>query len=200
MLVAFINGHGGVNPSTGQYVTSGKRSPIWEDGRQLFEGVSNRSIVLKIMELCCYNQIECINLVPEWQDISLGERVRRVNKLYVERKDLIVIEIHSNAGGGTGFEVFTTVGNTKSDLVAEIMIPEYQKMVPELKLRSDMSDGDLDKEINFYTIRKTKAPHVLFELAFMDTWEPDCRMLMEEEDRFVDAIFEGIKALSKDFK
>lgn len=151
------------------------------------------------MELCCYDQIECINLVPEWQDISLAERVKRVNKLYNERDDLIVIEIHSNAGGGTGFEVFTTVGNTKSDMVAEIMIPEYQRMMPELRLRADKSDGDLDKEANFYTIRKTKAPHILFELAFFDNWEPDCRMLMEEEDRFAEAIFKGIVELNKKF-
>ncbi|CAA6810551.1 MAG: Unknown protein [uncultured Sulfurovum sp.] len=85
-------------------------------------------------------------------------------------------------------------------MVAEIMIEEYKKMMPELRLRADMSDGDKDKEAAFYTIRKTKTPHILFELAFMDTWEPDCRMLMEEEDRFAEAIFEGIKVLSKKFK
>ena len=32
-------GHGGLDPETGKYVTSGKRSPKWEDGSQYFEGL-----------------------------------------------------------------------------------------------------------------------------------------------------------------
>ena len=36
-------GHGGL--INGVYQTKGKRSPIWPDGRQLFEGVFNRQIV-----------------------------------------------------------------------------------------------------------------------------------------------------------
>jgi N-acetylmuramoyl-L-alanine amidase len=35
-------GHGGI--IDGVYQTHGKRSPIWEDGSQYFEGVGNRQI------------------------------------------------------------------------------------------------------------------------------------------------------------
>ena len=45
-------GHGGINPSTGEYVTPGKRSPVWQKGllnmSQYYEGVGNRQIVDKI--------------------------------------------------------------------------------------------------------------------------------------------------------
>ncbi|MEF1204613.1 hypothetical protein [Photobacterium damselae] len=36
-------GHGGI--INGQYQTEGKRSPIWDDGSQLFEGEFNRAVV-----------------------------------------------------------------------------------------------------------------------------------------------------------
>jgi len=39
------NGHGGI--VDGQYCTPGKRSPKFEDGSQLFEGVYNREIPVK---------------------------------------------------------------------------------------------------------------------------------------------------------
>ena len=37
------NGHGGI--INGVYQTAGKRSPIWADGTQLFEGEFNRAIM-----------------------------------------------------------------------------------------------------------------------------------------------------------
>ena len=76
MRVLFIAGHGGLNPKTGKYVTPGKRSPVWPDGRQLFEGVFNREVVSLLHGLCIKEGIEFKNLVPEWQDISLGESAK----------------------------------------------------------------------------------------------------------------------------
>lgn len=37
------NGHGGI--IDGEYQTKGKRSRVWADGRQLFEGEFNRDIL-----------------------------------------------------------------------------------------------------------------------------------------------------------
>jgi hypothetical protein len=54
------NGHGGI--IDGVYQTSGKRSPKWEDGTQLFEGEFNRAVVKRIVKLCEDSDIECINL------------------------------------------------------------------------------------------------------------------------------------------
>lgn len=168
-------GHGGM--VNGQYVTAGKRSPVWPDGRQLFEGVSNRKIVHRIAELCAQAGIKCTNLVPEEQDISLGERVRRANAIAAHDK-CIFISVHSNAGGGTGWEIFTTPGLTKSDAIATIVFNSARKFLPTFKMRTDFSDGDPDQESLFYVIKNTNCPAVLTENLFMDTLNPDCAFLM----------------------
>jgi N-acetylmuramoyl-L-alanine amidase len=189
-MIILDAGHGGM--INGVYQTAGKRSPIWEDGRQLFEGVFNRGIVEKLHKICEYHSIDSHILVPEQEDISLRERVRRANVIYKDRKDAIYISVHANAGGGTGFEIFTSVGVTQSDSIAEDFIFEFAEAIPELKLRADDSDGDKDKEAHFYVLKETHCPAVLIETAFMDTYEPDCKMMLDDEDRFVEAIFNGI--------
>lgn len=186
------NGHGGI--INGIYQTQGKRSPVWSDKRQLFEGEFNRSIVKRLSLMLEYASIPHQNIVPELEDISLVERVTRANSLYKTDKNCIYISIHANAGQGTGFEVFSSIGQTKSDAIAEHIMIAYAKEFPELKMRVDKSDKDLDKESNFYVIAKTKMPAVLVECAFMDTLSPDCELLMSEDgrDRIAEAIYDGI--------
>jgi len=198
MNVILINGHGGI--IDGVYQTAGKRSPIWPDGRQLFEGDFNRIVVSSLVRSCKFLGMDCIDLVPELEDISLDERVRRANEVYLKRPDSIVIEIHANAGGGTGLEVFTTIGRTKSDPLAEIMIDSMERTLRPFRLRADGSDGDRDKERNFYVIRKVYCPAFLIECAFMDTYEPDCRMMLEAPEQFATAILNGIINLQKKLK
>lgn len=169
------NGHSGM--VNGQYVTPGKRSPVWPDGRQLFEGVSNRKVVKRIAELCQKEGIQCTILVPEEADISLGERVRRANAI-AKTTPSIFVSVHSNAGGGTGWEVFTTPGLTKSDAIATIFFNSARKFLPTFKMRTDFSDGDADQEAKFYVIQETACPAILTENLFMDTLKPDCEFLM----------------------
>lgn len=96
MLIILDNGHG--------WNTPGKRSPVWNDGTQLYEWKFNRSLVREIKLRLDQLGIPCIILVPEDDDISLGERVRRVNRIYSDHSDAVLISIHGNAGGGTGWE------------------------------------------------------------------------------------------------
>ena len=101
--------------------TLGKRSPKWPDGSQLFEYEFNRDIVNRIAEDLERSGIKCVILVPEKNDISLSERVKRANKIWKNTgKKCFGISIHANAGGGTGFEVYTSVGKTKSDDIATV--------------------------------------------------------------------------------
>lgn len=176
MIVILDNGHGNN--------TAGKRSPVWGDGTQLFEYEFNRDIVRRIAEKLHKECIKYHILVPEINDVSLGERVRRANKLYdTNNKQAFVISVHANAGGGTGWEVFTSKGQTKSDAIATIFFEEAQReFAPEWRMRSDYTDGDPDKEENFYILRNTKGPAILTENFFMDT-EKDCRLIMSEEGR-----------------
>lgn len=190
-------GHGGI--IDGEYQTSGKRSPVWPDKRQLFEGEFNRAIVERVIALCEPQGIRTYKLIETEDDMPLESRTAIINA-YCEHAGAILISIHANAGGGTGFEVFTSVGNTDSDDYAEKMIIQYAEAFPELRLRKDESDGDLDKEAQFRMLRKTVCPAMLIECAFMDTLNPDCELLMSEEgrDRMAYAIYEGIKSILND--
>ncbi len=191
MHIILDNGHGGI--INGEYQTKGKRSPIWDDGRQLFEGEFNRIVVNELASMCYVHNISYSILVPELKDISLSQRVVRANNIYKQKKDSILVSVHANAGGGTGYEVFTSVGETRSDKLADTFIKQFGATIPELRLRKDTSDGDLDKEARFTIITKTYCPAVLIECAFMDTYEPDCRMLLDNPSVFSRAIFNGIK-------
>ncbi|RKF19867.1 N-acetylmuramoyl-L-alanine amidase [Alginatibacterium sediminis] len=179
MLILLDAGHGGI--IDGVYQTSGKRSPVWDDGSQLFEGEFNRWIANALAERLSVRGIPYVLISPEQRDVTLKTRVNRANS-YADR-ECIFLSIHSNAGGGTGFEVFTTVGDTQSDPVAECLAKAFKAEFPEHRLRADMSDGDRDKEKNYYVLRKTAMPAVLTESFFMDT-ERECRdILLSTEGR-----------------
>lgn len=175
IIIILDNGHG-VN-------TPGKRSPIWSDGSQLFEYEFNRDIVKRIVKLLQQANIKYVVLVPELNDISLTERANRANKYHKENNGKsILISIHANAGGGTGWEVWTSKGQTKSDKYATILFNQFKQDFPEWKMRQDYSDGDPDKESNFTILVKSIGPALLSENFFMDT-EKDCRFIMSEEGR-----------------
>ncbi|MBE9468969.1 MAG: N-acetylmuramoyl-L-alanine amidase [Bacteroidetes bacterium] len=176
MDILIDNGHGNDTP--------GKRSPIWSDGTQLFEFEFNRDVAKRLFKLLQINGIDCKMIVPEEIDISLPERVRRINKIYEQEKKCFLVSIHANAGGGSGWEIFTSPGETESDVIADFFVKSAIKNLSKFKLRSDFSDGDADKEARFYMLRKTKCPAVLTENLFMDT-ERDCRFIMSNYGRNV---------------
>ncbi len=153
------NGNGGV--MDGIYRTPGKRSPKWADGSQLFEGEFNRAIVNRVVELCVPEGIRYQVIAPELEDISLGERVRRANA-YHAQDSCIFVSIHSNAGGGTGYEVFTSKGETKSDQVATVFFDHFQAQFPHKAMRSDVSDGDVDKEDQVFFMGSSRIRRILF--------------------------------------
>lgn len=174
-LILLDNGHG--------KETAGKRSPVLQDGSQLFEYEFNRDIVRRITLELDKEKIAYVILVPELKDISLAERVKRANAHHAEcGKHTCLISVHANAGGGTGFEVFTSVGQTKSDEFAQIMFDSFKEEFPEQKMRSDRLDGDDDKESNFYILKNTNCPAMLTESFFMDNLQ-DLKVLMSEEGR-----------------
>lgn len=169
------NGHG--------YDTKGKCSPVWDDGTKLQEWEFNRDVAALIAYKCRMNGIPFKMLVPEAHDISLSERVRRCNALCKEHPESVLLSIHANAGGGTGWEAYTTKGDTKADACCDIFYDEAERMFgKEWRIRKDMTDGDADKEANFYLLKHTICPAVLTENFFMDT-ERDCRFIMSLEGR-----------------
>ena len=110
LSVIWDNGHG--STIDGVYQTKGKRSPNWDKG-VLYEGVANRWIVQNCIKHMDYARLPYYHISPELEDISLTERVRRANEIYETNKDVYGISVHFNAGGGTGWEIFTSPGETK---------------------------------------------------------------------------------------
>lgn len=172
------NGHGANTP--------GKRSPIWLDGLQLFEWEFTRDVVKKISTGLLIHNIASTILVPEAIDVSLSVRCQRANKIYSEHPDSFLISIHGNAGQrpneGTGWEAWTSPGQTESDDIASILYASAIINLQGWKIRTDMSDGDMDKESKFTILTDTKCPAVLTENLFYDN-EKDCRFMMSEDGR-----------------
>lgn len=168
------NGHG--------QNTSGKRSPVWGDGSQLFEWEFNRDIVRRIAAKLDDLAIRYEILTPETNDVSLQERCRRANEYQHMYNNCVLFSIHGNAGGGTGWECYTSKGTTKADEIATMLYEEAQKEFAGWKIRKDYTDGDADKEANFYILRQTSCPAVLTENFFMDN-EKNCKFMLSESGR-----------------
>lgn len=161
--------------------TDGKRSPYSankvEPKIEFFEYKWNREIselIINELESLGYN-VE--NLTPETIDISLTERVARVNKFCNEygKSNVILVSVHSNAAGNgskwmsaKGWSAYTSKGQTNSDKLAECLYDEAEKNFPDRKIRVDNQDGDRDWEENFYICQKTKCIAVLTENFFYD--------------------------------
>lgn len=181
------NGHGVDTP--------GKRSPKWEDDTQLMEWEFNRDIVRRISDLCRASGIAYKILVPQQWDVPLAERVRRAND-YASTCGMatMLLSIHANAGGGTGWECWTSRGKTRADEYATVLFNHIRAEFRNERMRADYSDGDPDKESDFYILKHTSMPAVLTENWFMDK-ESDCRKMLDGDfrQRIARAHFEALR-------
>lgn len=166
-------GHGGIDKD-GNYTTAPAKMFTFPDGIVAYEGVINRQVMGHIYT--CLRSHLYLNVVAtvkedDPRDISLRHRVRVANSY--DPSETIFISIHCNASQShtaSGFELFTTKGTTKSDKLAEEIASAVEHLYEEegIRLRYDLSDGDKDKEVDFYVLRKSKCPAVLLELGFFD--------------------------------
>ena len=187
------NGHGGM--IGGLYQTAGKRSPKWSKGI-LYEGMFNRWVSSRLIEKLDRANIPYYHISPEYKDTSLQTRVKRADDIYNKNKNTYILSIHANAGGGQGIEGFTTVGKTKADPIADLFLSNLEKDLSSQKMRFDYTDGDRDKETNYYILRKASAPAFLLECGFMDNTK-DYNNLWDEKylESLVDSLFKTIKYL-----
>ena len=160
-------GHGGVN-SNGHYTTSPRKLFVFPDGLTIYEGVINRKISHHVYTILIQKEIDFALVYEDVDDTPLSQRVVIADNVYRKDKRAIYLSIHSNAGGGSGFEIFTSPGQTNSDKIANIFTDTYSMRFPIMKLRADKTDGDADKEADFYVLRKTDCPALLVENLFFD--------------------------------
>ena len=178
--------------------TPGKRSP---DG--LFrEYLWNRQVADLILEGLISAGVDASLVVTETNDVSLKNRVNRVNTICnrLGASNVLLVSIHANAAGNgsawmnaKGWSCYTSKGKTKSDQVAECLYDAFEEEFQDRKIRKDMSDGDRDWEENFYVLQKSKCPAVLLENFFYDNRE-ECAWMLQEETkrRIASAAVKGI--------
>lgn len=178
--------------------TPGKRSP---DG--LFrEYLWNRQVADLILEGLVSAGVDASLVVTETNDVTLRNRVNRVNTICnrLGASNVLLVSIHANAAGNgsawmnaKGWSCYTSKGKTKSDQVAECLYDAFEEEFQDRKIRKDMSDGDRDWEENFYVLQKSKCPAVLLENFFYDNRE-ECAWMLQEETkrRIASAAVKGI--------
>ena len=194
-LILFDLGHGGIDPDTGKYVTEPNKQFFHHDFGWFYEGEWNRNLMKEITTLFTqYNskakQNEQIryNWFPyDYQDVSLRSRVLAYNEMSNAQNKAVIISLHANASpdhNGRGFEIFTSKGETLSDQYATMIGEEFNAdpiLVDSFAFRTDYaSDGDLDKEADFYVLKKAIAPAVLVEHGFFDNVE-DAALLLNTD-------------------
>ena len=193
MRILIDNGHG--------IQTKGKRSP---DGK-LLEYAYTREIARQVVTELKNRGYDSELLVPEEDDISLQERVRRTNAhcQALGKSNVILISIHINAAGdgtqwhtATGWSCYTTKGKTQSDTLATCLYKAAEQILKNLVIRTDYArDGDPDWEENFYILRHTHCPAVLVEQFFMDNKKDFAYLISDEGKRnLIDVIVGGLEA------
>lgn len=189
-------GHGGL--LNGHYVTAPKKMFKFPDGLTIYEGVINREIGSRLAGLLQKANIDFDFISDEVDDLSLTVRVQRADNRFQKDKRCIFLSVHSNAGGGSGFEIFTSKGQTKSDKIAQIFCEVYKRSFPEYPFRSDQSDGDFDKEENFFLLRKTDCPALLVENLFFDNRKEAEYLLSEKgQQEIAECLFVCIQTVEK---
>ena len=157
----------------------------FDDGFTIYEGEVNRKLAKHLQNNFLANVANKLNVVftvnpLDASDISLHDRVE-FSKKY-NPKTTLFISLHNNAGGGSGFEIYTSEGETKSDKLATSIYKAVKPTYKEygLPMRKDtVNDNDVDKEAQFYVLRKTICPAVLVEGAFFDN-RKDAELLKNE--------------------
>lgn len=173
---------------------SGKASP---DGR-FKEYAYGREIVNRLKRVLeADGHKVCVDIesdiVPAKQRDELQLRCDIVNALCKRygKENCIYVSVHVNASGVDGnwhkphgWSVYTSIGQTKADVLADWLWTAAKDVLPEgmNTMRADRSDGDVDFEASLFVLNRTSCPAVLTENFFMDN-EEDLAFLESEEGK-----------------
>jgi N-acetylmuramoyl-L-alanine amidase len=189
--VYYDAGHGGINPQ-GLYTTAPSKMFEHTHGNFhkdsiFYEGVKNRIVANLVIDNLEKDNIKVIKVYHEYNDTPLSARVNTANTMFKAGTKGIYISEHSNATGdhsARGISVWTSEGQTQSDVLAEDFIKRLQLAHDNLGISRVMTDSkvdkDMDYEANFYVLKNTIMPSVLIENLFFDNYEDAC-MLMSEK-------------------
>lgn len=169
--------------------TPGKRSPDGKFREYAYSRKVCREVAKRLREegVDCVIDYEDDDMPGLTSSQELVRRVQIVNEM-AKKTDCLYISIHVNASAksgwdkATGFAIYTSPGETKSDALATDIFDAATELLKPIgkSLRKDISDGDPDFEENFYVLRKTSCPAVLTE-NFFQNCKADIEWLESEE-------------------
>lgn len=162
MAKVFIGvGHGGSDPGA---VASVKEKDL------------NLSIALACRDCLAKHGVNVKLSRTKDEDDPLSDEIRECNAFAPD----LAVDIHNNAGGGDGAEVFHHHGGGKGKTLAENILAEMVKVGQNsrgAKVRKNASGKDY-----YGFIRETSCPAVIVECAFVDN-PSDLQILATESDR-----------------
>ena len=174
MVKVFIGvGHGGSDP--GAVANNTKEKDL------------NLSIALACRDILDRHGISVKLSRTKDENDTLSEEIKECNAYSPD----LAVDIHNNAGGGDGGEVFYHYGGGKSKMLADNILSEIVKVGQNsrgAKIRKNSQGKDY-----YGFIRETSAPAVIVECAFVDN-ASDLKILASESQRKTmgEAIAKGI--------
>jgi N-acetylmuramoyl-L-alanine amidase len=166
-------GHGGSDPGA---VANGVK-----------EKDLNLSIALACRDMLEKHGVQVRMSRTQYENDTLSDEIKECNAYSPD----LAVDIHNNAGGGDGAEVFYHYGGGKSKTLAENILAEIVKVGQNsrgAKIRKNSQGKDY-----YGFIRETSAPAVIVECAFVDN-ATDLQILATEGKRKTmgEAIAKGI--------
>lgn len=188
-------GHGGF--IDGEYVTAPDKMFVHSPEEIFYEGMFNRQIKDALLKEMWRADIMAIDLCPTELDLPLSVRVDIANRYHEKYRNCVGLSLHSNASPshkGTGFEVHTGPGETRSDVFASILGHILIDRFEGIKYRKGDTPSEMDKDSLFYILRWTHCPWVLPECLFFDNYN-DYKLLIDPDFRirYVTALIAFIK-------
>lgn len=190
MKIAIDEGHGALHPTTGKYVTAGKR--MVKDGIEFYEGVNNRIVGQLVIDALEDLGHEVLRVAPSWIDEPLWSRVKFVN----EQKPDILISIHSDAhGNGREWSPANGIGTWISKKASSNSHKLADSLNNALICNFDgVAKNRGIKKANFAITTRTNCPAVLLELGFHTNKEEVQLMVTDEwRERIVKSIVEAVE-------
>ena len=138
-------GHGGSDPGAVKYIT--EKQYTLKTALALSEILGKYGVDFKLSR-------------TQDIDTDMKSKVAMCNQYNPD----LVVDIHYNAGGGTGFEVYHSIVGGTSKTLANNINDEIKKIMTSRGIKTKISGG-MDY---FAIIRETNAPAVLLEGGFVD--------------------------------
>lgn len=163
------NDEHGVNPPT-----VGKRTPYIERlGRQIYENEFNRQAKNKFIEACMRQDFSVYDVKPELQDISISERVRRINS---QNLTLLVTFAYNAYGeqfnSASGLETFYSTLNPKASQSRTLAQDLYNRLI-----QGTDQNGRGVKNLDIGVLSSVNCTSSLIEAGFMTNYNEAMLML-----------------------